>query len=230
MNRIQVPIFELKDINVKYGDRTVLKISSFKFHRGTVYGVVGPIACGKSTFINLLAGRIDTAEGDVLYESNTFHRNWRGKIKLPDEIQYCGTEISASGETVKTFLESRFGDRIKQIKKQYYSNGQRSSEWDKSISMLSRGQMEKLSLLAVIESDPKVLLIDNYGSHLDYDTMRDLNKKLSHVARSRGVTVILASSRSKDLRGAVSVQVSLDNGHLSQVRSFKRQEKTRSKR
>ncbi|MBH31509.1 MAG: hypothetical protein CMG71_05905 [Candidatus Marinimicrobia bacterium] len=230
MNRVQIPIFELKDIKVGYGDRTVLKIGNFKFHRGTVYGVVGTLACGKSTFIKLLAGRIEMAGGELLYEGNYFQKNWRGKIKMPEEILYCETSMIGSGGKVRTFLKDRFGDRVQQIKKQYYSNGPRSSEWDRPISTLSRGQTEKLSLVTGIESDPKVLLIDDYGSHLDYDTMRDLNKKLNHVARSRGVTIILASSRPKDLRGALSVQVSLDNGHLSQVRSFKRPEQPRSKR
>ncbi len=230
MNRVQVPIFELRDIKVNYGDRTVLKIGNFKFHRGTVYGVVGSIACGKSTFINLLAGRIETAKGKLVYESNSFQKNWRGKIQVPKEILYCETSMIDFGGTVKTFLKDRFGDRVQQIKKQYYSNGSRSSEWDRQISTLSRGQAEKLCLVTAIESDPKVLLIDDYGSYFDYDTMRDLNKKLSHVARSRGITIILASSRLKDLRGAVSVQISLDNGHLSQVRSFKRQEQSRPKR
>ena len=86
MNRIQIPIFELKNILISYGGKTSLKIGNFKFHRGTVYGVTGPLGSGKSTFLNILKGKLDFDEGELLYESNPFKKTWRGKIKLPKEI------------------------------------------------------------------------------------------------------------------------------------------------
>ena len=86
-----------------------------------------------------------------------------------------------------------------------------------------------IKLISSIESDPKVLIIDDYGSHLDHETLKDFNKKLSHVARARGVTIVLASSHPKEITSCLSVLLSLDNGHLSKVRSFKRQDQRKSK-
>ena len=229
MNRIQTPIFELKNIRVNYGDKNALKIGNFKFHRGTVYGIAGPIGCGKSTFLNLLSGNIFPTEGEILYEQDPYKKNWAGKIKLPDDIIICNNKIVLSSISVMQFLNNRFGDRAQELKKQYYSNNTRSQEWKTSIKMLSRGQLQKLTLIFSIESDPKVLIIDDYGSHLDHETLKDFNKKLSHVARARGVTIVLASSRPKEITSCLSVLLSLDNGHLSKVRSFKRQDQRKPK-
>ena len=229
MNRIQTPIFELKNIRVNYGNNTALKIGNFKFHRGTVYGIAGPIGCGKSTLLNLLSGRIFPTEGEILYEKDVYKKNWAGKIKLPDDIRICDTKTVLSSISVMQFLNSRFDDRVQELKKQYYSNNTRSQEWKTAIKMLSRGQLERLALISSIESDPKVLIIDDYGSHLDHETLKDFNKKLSHVARARGVTIILASSHPKETISCLSVLLSLDNGHLSKVRSFKRQDQRKSK-
>lgn len=229
MNRIQTPIFELKNIRVNYGDKNALKIGNFKFHRGTVYGIAGPIGCGKSTFLNLLSGNIFPTEGEILYEQDPYKKNWAGKIKLPDDIIICNNKTVLSSISVMQFLNNRFGDRAQELKKQYYSNNTRSQEWKTSIKMLSIGQLQKLTLICSIESDPKVLIIDDYGSHLDHETLKDFNKKLSHVARARGVTIVLASSRPKEITSCLSVLLSLDNGHLSKVRSFKRQDQRKPK-
>ena len=229
MNRIQTPIFELKNIRVNYGNNTALKIGNFKFHRGTVYGISGPIGCGKSTFLNLLSGRIFPTEGEILYEKDPYKKNWAGKIKLPDDIIICDTKTVLSSISVMQFLNSRFDDRVQELKKQYYSNNTRSQEWKTAIKMLSKGQLQRLALISSIESDPKVLIIDDYGSHLDHETLKDFNKKLSHVARARGATIILASSHPKETISCLSVLLSLDNGHLSKVRSFKRQDQRKSK-
>ena len=57
MNRIQIPIYELNNIKVVRDNVVNLKVKNFKFHRGAIYGIVGPIGAGKSTLLNALAGR-----------------------------------------------------------------------------------------------------------------------------------------------------------------------------
>ena len=230
MNRIQIPIFELKNISIKFGDKTALKIGNFKFHRGTVYGITGPMGSGKSIFLNMLGGRLDPADGELLYESQPYKKNWRRKIKVPEEILFVDVTDVYSAGTVNQFLTSRFQDRSKQVKKQYYSSNNNAKEWETSISSLSGGQLQRLHLVTAIESDPKVLIIDDYGVNFDYSTLREFNKKLNHTARARGVTVILSNSRAKDISDAVSVLLSLDNGHLAKVRSFKKPEQRSSRR
>lgn len=230
MNRIQVPIFELKNIRITYGERVALKIGKFQFHRATIYGVTGAVGSGKSTLTQLLAGKITPSEGELLYESNPFGTNWRGKIRVPDEIVYANGSSISSRETVGAFLAARYSKRHREIRKQYYSNNSAAGEWDMPIVALSPGQMSRLALVSALEVDPKVLIIDDYGIHFDDYTAREFNKKLSHASRRRGVTVILSNSRERDLRSVAGVILSLDNGHLSKVRSYRKKEQRPRKR
>ena len=178
----------------------------------------------------MLGGRLDPADGELLYESQPYKKNWRRKIKVPEEILFVDVTDVYSAGTVNQFLTSRFQDRSKQVKKQYYSSNNSANEWETSISSLSGGQLQRLHLVTAIESDPKVLIIDDYGVNFDYSTLRECNKKLNHTARARGVTVILSNSRAKDISDAVSVLLSLDNGHLAKVRSFKKPGQRSSRR
>ena len=75
MNRIQIPIYELNNIKVVRDNVVNLKVKNFKFHRGAIYGIVGPIGAGKSTLLSILGGRLVPNEGSVEYESEEFKKS-----------------------------------------------------------------------------------------------------------------------------------------------------------
>ena len=107
MSRIQVAIFELENTRVAIGGRSILKIGKFQFHRGTVYGIVGPVGAGKTTLLDLLAGRIIPTEGSILYEKEPFDKTWLGKIKVPAEIHFLNSEGGVTQDSVASFFRVR---------------------------------------------------------------------------------------------------------------------------
>lgn len=222
MNRIQVPIFELENVRVLRENRVALKISKFQFHRGTVYGVVGPIGSGKTTFLDMLAGRLDVSEGSILYESERYAKTWLGRIKVPPEIAYFEDKSDEFTGSVGDFFQKKLPDRCEYIQRQYYSRAPLTDEWNMSIQSLSKGQNYRMNFIVVIESDPKVLIVDDYGSNFDSKMKREFNRRITYSARSRGTTIILSCADIGNVRNVVSVIVSLDNGHISKVRSLKK--------
>lgn len=223
MSRIQVPIFELDNVRVTREGRMALKISKFQFHRGTVYGIVGPIGSGKTTLLETLAGRLRPTEGSLLYESEKFAKTWLGKIKVPPEVFFLEQAADDYSGTVREVVEKKIPERVDYVRRQYYSRPPLSDEWEMSIQGLSKGQSLRMNLIMAIESDPKVLIIDDYGSGFDSKMKREFNRQLAYSARSRGATIILSTADIGDVRNVASVIVSLDNGHISKVRSLKKQ-------
>ena len=76
MSQPNQPIYTLKDIKVKYSRNTALNIPNFKFHRGAIYAITGPMSCGKSTFLNLLSFKLKNYLGVLLYEEKLFKQKW----------------------------------------------------------------------------------------------------------------------------------------------------------
>ena len=60
---------ELKNINVYFGDKPILKDISFSVKAGTLTAVIGPTAAGKSQLLNLLTGLILPDSGKVLFDN-----------------------------------------------------------------------------------------------------------------------------------------------------------------
>ena len=56
MNQQSTLIYELKGVKKTFNSETVLYVGRHQFHRGTVYGIVGPVGSGKSSLMNILAG------------------------------------------------------------------------------------------------------------------------------------------------------------------------------
>ena len=83
-------IYELKNLKKVYNNNPILSIGRLQIHRGTIYGILGPIGSGKTALLRMLAGHDSQSEGDLLYDHSEFQRSWLGKIQTPDEICFSG--------------------------------------------------------------------------------------------------------------------------------------------
>ncbi|MEN9334122.1 MAG: hypothetical protein RLY35_1302, partial [Bacteroidota bacterium] len=55
----------VSNISLRYGKRTLFEEVNLKFSSGNCYGVIGANGAGKSTFLKILAGEIETTTGNV---------------------------------------------------------------------------------------------------------------------------------------------------------------------
>ena len=73
-------IFKMNDLKKDYGLYNILKVKKLEIHPGTIYGIVGTIGSGKTTLLNLLAGHDKESSGTLLYDGNSYEKNWLGNI------------------------------------------------------------------------------------------------------------------------------------------------------
>jgi len=215
MSQQSTLIYELKGLKKTYKDQTVLNIGRLQFHRGTIYGLVGPIGSGKSTLLNIMAGLDKESQGIVKYDKNQFETNWLGKIKPIPEIKYYNSNIDNKNAKVNNLLSSK---NIKNTS-HYFRNGSLKLILEKNIKNLSKGEVAYLSMVMAINSDPRVLLIDDYAINFDKNMELDFRKKLSRMNKDLGTTILLSAPNDQYLKLISSVLIYLDNGHISKIRS-----------
>jgi ATPase subunit of ABC transporter with duplicated ATPase domains len=58
-------VLTVSNISLRYGKRTLFEEVNLKFSSGNCYGVIGANGAGKSTFLKILAGEIETTTGSV---------------------------------------------------------------------------------------------------------------------------------------------------------------------
>ena len=63
-------MLQVNNLSLSFGKRTLFKDVNLKFTNGNCYGVIGANGAGKSTFLKLLSGEIDSTTGDIVITDN----------------------------------------------------------------------------------------------------------------------------------------------------------------
>ena len=215
MNQQSTLIYELKGLKKTYNNQTVLNIRRLQFHRGTIYGIVGPIGSGKTTLLNLMSGHDKESDGLLKYDMNQFKTNWLGKTLSTPEIQLFNSEKINNNAKVSNLLSSNKIDNVSK----YFNNSSLKLIQNKNIKDLSKGEVAYLNMILAVNSDPRVLLIDDYAINFDKNMELDFRKKLILMNKNLGTTILLSAPNDQNLKFISSVLIYLDNGHISKIRS-----------
>ena len=84
-------MIETKDLCVRFADGTGIRYADQRFEAGRSYALLGASGCGKSTFLNLLAGILTPSEGVVEIDgfritgvmagtNTTLSAEWEGEV------------------------------------------------------------------------------------------------------------------------------------------------------
>ena len=221
MNQIKRVVYELKDLRKDYGNHTVLQIGHLEFHPGTIYGIVGPVGSGKSTLLCLLSGKEKETSGSLKYDDDTFKTGWFGKIKPNEDIFLASVDFIQENQNVHKALKDIHPEKVDSIYERYFSKGPQKVLWNKQIGTLSPGEKSWLNNIMAVYSDPRVLLIDDYGTTIDNKMEFDLRKRLIKMNKDLGTTIIAVAPDDFNLKKFAAVLIYLDNGHVSKIRPGK---------
>lgn len=162
-------ILEVHHISKKYGELPIVNDFSYVFKKSDRIGVVGKNGIGKSTFLDMLTGKLKPDTGEILpgmttkygyftQESITLNPGHRIIEEVKEIAEYItmgdGSQLSAS-KFLETFLFSP--------EKQY-----------NFIDKLSGGEKKRLQLMKLLITSPNFLILDEPTNDFDIDTLNVL--------------------------------------------------------
>ena len=213
-------IFKVNGLEKKYGSYNALNLKKLEIHPGTIYGVIGTVGSGKTTLLNLLGGLEKQSSGIILYENNPYEKNWYGKIIPKDDLFYVGDLRKQSPKkTVSAYIADKFGKKKKVIANRYFNDGSFKNLLHRTIKNISDAEANWLSMVLAIEADPRVLLIDDYGTYFNSKMEKEFRTKIIKMNRNLGTTIILTAPSDINIKYFASVLIFLDHGHIWKIRS-----------
>jgi ABC-2 type transport system ATP-binding protein len=188
------PCIEIRSLDVRRGDRTVLHDLGLSIGRGMVTGLLGPSGCGKTTLLRAIVGSQVVASGEV-----TVLGAPAGSAALRRRVGYVTQDPSVYADlTVAENL--RYFGRILDVPASRDAEVLQvvglTGERDRVVGRLSGGQRARVSLATALLGEPELLVLDEPTVGLDPLLRRDLWGFFGELAA--GGTTLLVSSHVMD--------------------------------
>lgn len=185
-------VIQLKHVTKRFGSLAALDNVSFKVRQGEIVGFVGANGAGKTTTISTILGFIGVTLGvvelfgEIVEPQNAYKLHHRigyaaGDMGLPAKLtakQYFSFLLHQS----KGDHSARYTELCRRFKPQL----------DKKIGTLSRGNKQKIALIAAFITDPELIILDEPTSGLD-PVMQETFLDLVRESRARGKTIFMSS-------------------------------------
>lgn len=180
-------ILEVNDIDFSWGNKPILKGFTYTFKRNEKIGIIGNNGTGKSSFLDLLTGRLKPDRGSVRKgETVSFGYFTQAGLPFDPEMKVIDV-VSAIADVVKlgtgdTITVSAF---LNHFMFPYSSHHQ-------PVSRLSGGEKRRLYLVTVLMSSPNFLILDEPTNDLDIITLNLLEEYLESF---KGCVLVVTHDR-----------------------------------
>ncbi|MHA6908460.1 ABC-F family ATPase [Ralstonia pseudosolanacearum] len=225
------------NITMQFGPKPLFENISVKFGEGNRYGLIGANGCGKSTFMKILGGDLESSGGNVMLEPGVRLGKLRQDqfayedMRVLDVVMMGHTEMWAAAQerdAIYANPEATDDDYMKaaDLEAKYaeydgYTAEARAGELllgvgipidqhNGPMSSVAPGWKLRVLLAQALFSNPDVLLLDEPTNNLDINTIRWLES----VLNERNSTMIIISHDRHFLNSVCTHMADMDYGTL----------------
>ena len=184
------------------GEIEALRDISFTVEEGEFVSIVGPSGCGKSTLLSLIGGLEPPTGGRVLVDGKpvTAPSGRVGLMPQRDQLFEWRTIWGnvTLGLTVRGENTPQRQAHVRELLERYGL----ADFAQKRPSQLSGGMRQRCALIRTLAAQPKVLLLDEPFSALDYQTRLAVSADIYRIIRQEGKTALLVTH---DISEAISL-------------------------
>lgn len=179
------------DLTKKFGDFAALDGVNIEVGEGEVYGFIGPNGAGKSTTLRVLLGILKASEG----HAEIFGKDsWKDAVEIHKRVAYVPGDINlwpnlTGGEVIDLFVKLRGGnhlDRRQELIQKF------DLDPTKKCRTYSKGNRQKVALIAAFSSDVDLYILDEPTSGLD-PLMERVFQEYVLEAKKQGKSILLSS-------------------------------------
>ena len=216
-------LFEIKDLQKKFGSLTVFDRLSETICKGDVVVIIGPSGGGKSTFIRCLNLLEQPTAGKIYFEGEDItgkgfdvnrHRQKVGMVFQQFNLFNNLTvleNITISLTKVKKQSEEESEEKALKLLKRVGLEDKANAY----PSQLSGGQKQRIAIVRALAMEPDVLLFDESTSALDPEMVGEVLQVISDLARD-GITMVVVTHEMGFARKVGTRVLFMDGGQIAE--------------
>lgn len=221
MKMSESTIIELKNVKKSYDGKTyVIGDFSLDIKEGEFVTFLGPSGCGKTTILRMIGGFDKPTEGQIYLDGkdiaplsanlrpiNTVFQKYAlfPHLNVYDNIAFG---LKLKGMDKKT-MDEKVKDALEIVDLEGFEK--------RSVSTLSGGQQQRIAIARAIVNEPRVLLLDEPLSALDYKMRKEMQLELKNMHKRLGITFIFVTHDQEEALTMSDKIVVMADGEIQQV-------------
>ena len=214
----------VKDLVKRYGEKTVVDHLSFTMEKPGVYALLGTNGAGKTTSIRMILNMLVKDGGEVLFNGEALsidkvdigylaeERGLYPKISLMDQMLYFASLKKVSKKEAEGRIRY-WADKLKLTEYFYPAPVGKKPAKPFKAEQLSKGNQQKVQLMATLISDPQLIILDEPLSGLDPVNM-NLFRDIIHEQASKDKYIIMSSHQMATIEEFCSDLTILNRGKV----------------
>ena len=207
-------MLEIKNLKKTFGELTAVDDVSFTIPDGQILGMIGQNGAGKTTTFRLILNFLTADSGEILWNGRPLQKTDYDVIGYLPEERGLYPKVSIEDQIIY-FAQLR-GKSKKEIKPQidkWMEKFQVKGKKTDKIKSLSKGNQQKVQLIATLIHQPKLVILDEPFSGLDPVNAELLEAGIKEL-KKQGACVIFSSHNMNNVEEICDNLIMLKNGKM----------------
>jgi ABC-2 type transport system ATP-binding protein len=205
-------VIEVGRLTRSFGSRRGVVDVGFEVRRGEIFGFLGPNGAGKSTTIRLLLGLYRRTRGTIRVLGLDPARD---PVEIHRRVGYLPGELGLHGRlTGRQHLDRFAGARgLRDLGERDRLAERFGADLDRPVRTLSKGNRQKIGIVAAFMHRPELLVLDEPTSGLD-PLLQDEFARLMRESVEDGRSILLSSHELDEVQRVVDRLAIIREGHI----------------
>jgi len=222
-----VPLLRVEGLSKSFGAIRAVHDVSFELERGKILGLVGDNGAGKSTLLNMLFGRLQPSSGRIFFEGEEVHfRDPSDAMKRGVAIAYQFLDLVEIAPLWANFFMGReltrkigplsFLDKKKMqsLTEEKLAHCGFKADVNREVRELSGGQRHILAVSKAIETNPKLLLLDEPFTGISEKVIKEIKCFVVEAKKEKNASIIIATPWFDQISDLVDEVIVLARGDI----------------
>jgi len=202
-------------------DQRLFQNFNLKVEEGKIIALAGESGCGKSTLLNLIYGLLDWEEGEIIFDGKPIAGPKKNLVPGEQDMKlvaqnYDLMPYSTVAENVGKFISNINLEEKKQRVEELLDVVGLLEYRDTLPKYLSGGQQQRVAIARALSVMPKLLLLDEPFSNLDFSRKIQLREKLFNYVKEKKISLIISTHEIQEVIPWLDQIIVLKEGRLIQ--------------
>ncbi|MEA2661146.1 MAG: NitT/TauT family transport system ATP-binding protein [Chloroflexota bacterium] len=184
-------LIEVRDLVVRFGDRTILDRVTFDVEEGELLCILGPSGAGKTTLLRVLGGLVPPTSGTIRIAGEAPARAWTRSAFVFQAARLVPWRTVRAN--VRLGAELRFGRADDRRVDAYIALVGLAEHADRYPALLSGGERQRVALARALAAEPSVMYVDEPFNALDGVARVRLREELRGIWARQGSTILFVT-------------------------------------